>query len=91
MLADNMSATFGADGGRPSPWAWIDKIRLKYAEFASQHDVPEYYIPTQHDTGNSHWLAGWQSIADVLAKAALRTAGRMTLPFKNLPEGMARF
>ena len=89
MVADNVSATFGEDGGRPSPRSWIDRIRLRYAELVSSHDVPEYFIPAQHDSHDSHWLARWQSMADEHAKAALQTARRMTAPFSRNLEGMA--
>ena len=89
MVADNVSATFGEVGGRPSPCAWIDRIRLKYAEFVSRHDVPEYFMPAPHDTGDNQWLARWQSIADELAKAALQTARGMSAPFRRHLEGMA--
>ena len=89
MVADNVSATFGEDGWCPSPCAWIDRIWLQYAEFPSSHDVPEYFIPAQHDSHDSHWLARWQSMADELPKAALRTAMRMTAPFRRYLEGMA--
>ena len=89
VVADNVSASFGEDGGRPSPCAWFDRIRLRYAEFVSSHDVPEYFIPAQHDSHDSYWLARWQSMADQLAKAALRTARRLTAPFRRHLEGMA--
>ena len=89
VVADNVSATFGEDGGRPSPCAWIDRIRLRYAEFVSSHDVPDFYIPAQHDSHDCLWLARWQSMADEMAKAALQTARRMTAPFRRHLEGIA--
>ena len=89
MVADNVSATFGEDGGRPSPCAWSERVRLRYAEFVSSHDVPEYFIPAQHDSHDSHWLARCQGMADELATAALRTPRRMTAPFRRQLEGMA--
>ena len=69
-MADNVSASLGSDGGKPSACGWVDVLRLEFARVASSAGLQEVFTPAQHDTGWVGPLAEWQAHCDVLAKGS---------------------
>ena len=67
FVADNVSATFGADG---------------YVAFLEAGATHEYYVPAQHDTLRRDLVAGWQEASVRLAHDGLSVAraGSVLLP-----------
>ena len=80
--SDNLAAMHGGDGGKPSKCAWIDKYRLQYATFLCENQVPELYIPAQHNTKSKTQVALWQKDTDDTAKHALKNVitGQVPMP-----------
>jgi hypothetical protein len=80
-IADNVSATLGLDGGRPSSSPWIDLIRLAFARTATASPLQEGFTPAAHDTRWSHFSANLQALCDSLAARGAADARPLTYPF----------
>ena len=50
----NAVAVMGYDGGTTSATAWMDKLRLTYAEFIHSYGVQKVYVPPHHDSLATH-------------------------------------
>ena len=84
IIADDLAASFGATSGTPSHCMWKDTIRRQYASYLAEGQIPEFYIPTQHDTHCQDMVASWQAGADKLAKAGLSRAQAHVVPLPTL-------
>ena len=63
VVADNVSACLGADGGKPSVCAYLDVLRHEFARVAARASPQEVFTPAQHDTG---WSGPLGEMAGVL-------------------------
>ena len=84
FVADNVSATLGADGGGPSRCVWVDTVRREYAAFLEVGAGQEYYVPAQHNTLHCDLVAGWQEASDGLAHDGLSVAHAGSVPLPAL-------
>ena len=84
FVADNMSATFGTDGGGPSRCIWVNMVRRECAAFLEAGAGEEYYVPAQHDTLRRDLVAGWQEASDRLAHDGLSVARAGSVPLPAL-------
>ena len=75
----------GGKGGKPSKCIWIDAYRMAYTQFLCDHNIPEYYIPAQHNTKSNARVALWQKESDDMAKSALQHAAEGQVP---MPEAL---
>ena len=62
-VADNILATLGADGGRPSRCAWVDALRLGNAGVCTRPGLLEIFTLAQPDTLWTGPLAEWHRLA----------------------------
>ena len=88
-IADNVSAVFGSDGGKPLACSLVDRFRLAYAEYIHSHRVEEFYVPAQHDSGAAHDVAKWQELCDTLAKEALVESQSWGVPYLDVVVDLA--
>ena len=84
FVADNVSATFGADGGGPSLCVWVHMARCEYAVFLEAEAGQEYYVPGQHDTLCRDLVAGWHKASNGLAHDRLSAAHAESVPLPAL-------
>jgi hypothetical protein len=66
-IADNISATHGSDGGRPSRCPWIDERRIWYASILATSELRVGYTPAEHDHHRQSLAAHWQAATHALA------------------------
>lgn len=88
-VADNISATLGPDGGKPSRSPVIDAIRLAFAKMVAGSHVMEAYTPAEHNTGWSHTLSAWQAECHDLAASGSRDVNPWSYPFPDVLGGCA--
>ena len=83
-VADKVSACVGSDGGKPSACAWVDVLRLEFAQVVAESGLQEVFTPAQHDTGWEGPLAAWQACCDTLAKGTGEPAATLCRPCPEL-------
>ena len=82
-ISDNLAAMHGGEGSKPSKCIWIDAYRMAYAQFLCEHNIPEYYIPAQHNTKSNARVALWQKETDDMAKSTLQHAAEGQVPIQK--------
>ena len=83
-IADNVSATLGTDGGRPSNSPLVDRIRLAFAAALAGSGAGEGFTPAEHDSGWTHLVARLQSSCHDLAATGARLGRPLSIPFPDL-------
>ena len=83
-IADNVSATLGHDGGRPSSSPVVDRVRLAFAAALAGSGAGEGFTPAEHDSRWTHLVARLQSTCHDLAAAGVRLSLPLRVPFLDL-------
>jgi hypothetical protein len=83
-IADNISATHGSDGGRPSRCPWIDELRIWYAAILAKSELCEGYTPAEHDYHGQSLAACLQAASRDLATQGAVNAQSRSLPSADL-------
>ena len=86
--ADCTSATLGSDRGVTSQSAWVDKVRVAFAE-ALGRGQPDLYVRAAHNTQWSGLLSDLQARTHDVAAIGLGMARKGTYPLPSTLDGTA--